>query len=253
MRKLPPRNLPESAIPWARAVEHEIEETETSASNLADRLRAAEGTIESQAQQLQTLQNYIRTICGLAGFTYPPAAAPPPPPPPPVGAPPAPVSKTIEVGADWSATWYQSFKRTTPGGTHDDSRSLYQRGSGYTFSMWRFNVAEAAGKNITGVQMFLSNISTYYNGNFVLALGTHGSVGEPASRPGGGRANGFDVGWTAGEARWLPVPEWAWAGLSNGSIQGFTMGDLNRDTQNFARFNGVGRSGAPVLRITFDV
>ena len=237
-------------MPWGRAIEEEIDELRTQNGALRDQIETTNRSIVTLTSHNTDLQNYIRTICQIAGYSYPPAAAPPAPPPP---EPSAPVSKTIEVGADWSATWYQSFKRTSAGGTNDDKQSLYQRGSGYTYSLWRFNVGEAAGKSISSVQMYLSNISTYYNGAFVAILGTHGYVGEPGSRPPGGRNNGFDVGWTAGEGKWIDIPSWAYGGLSNGSIQGFTMGDTTAETRNFARFNGVGRAGGPVLRITFTV
>lgn len=250
MKQLPQRNLPDKAIPWARALEDEVAAAQAAEATTAQQLATALNTIETLSSQNSTLQNYIRTICGLQGISYPPVSAPPAPPTPPA---PTPKSKTFEVDGDWSATWYQGFKRTSVGGENDDRLSLYQRGSGYTFSMWRFNVGEAAGKNITKVDMYLSNIKTYYNGAFTAILGTHGSAGEPGSRPGGGRQNGWDVGWTAGEGKWISVPANLLSGLSNGSIQGFTLGDLGTDRQNFARFNGVGRAGGPRLRITYDV
>lgn len=254
--KLPNSNLPQAAVPWGRAVEDTLSEFETDQTSTEAELAAALRIVGAQSLQLQTMQNYIRKICELSGLAYPPAGSPPPPPAPDPSvpdAPAAPVSRTTEIGAQWSATWYQSFKRTSAGGTNDDRLSLYQRGSGYTYSLWRFGAGEAAGKNITGAQMFLSNISTYYNGAFTAVLGTHGYATEPGSRPPGGRTNGFDVGWSAGQGKWIDIPSWAYGGISNGSIQGFTMGDLTKETQNFARFNGVGRPGAPVLRLTFDV
>lgn len=252
MQQLPQRNLPDKALPWARALEAEVELAQRAQVASDQQLQAALSIIQSQSSQLTTLQNYIRTICDLQGINYPPAPSVPVPPPTPNPTP-TPVNDYLEIPAQWSATWYQGFKRTSAGGTNDDRNSLYQRGSGYTFSMWRFDVGRAAGKQITKGEMYLSNISTYYNGPFTAFLGTHGSAGEPGSRPGGDRQNGFNVGWTAGEGKWISLPQWALDGLSNGSIQGFTMGDTGRDTQNYARFNGVGRAGAPVLRLNFNV
>lgn len=220
--------------------------------NLSAQISVANQAIQTQAAHLTELQNYIRTICANSGLSYPPVYNPPAPVPPAPApeAPPVKVPTTQEFGAVWSATWYQGFKRTKAGGTNDDKNSLYQRGSGYTFSMWRFDIGPARGKNITSVQMLLTNVSTYYNGAFTAVLGTHGQVNEPGSRQ--GRENGFDVGWTAGEGKWIDIPSWAYGALSNGSIQGFTMGDNTAETRNFARFNGVGRAGAPVLRVTYD-
>lgn len=252
MANIPTSNLPAVSQPWARAIEEALAARDSEISTLRGQVSTLNGALETMSAHNTDLQNYIRTICQIAGYAYPPQATPPAPPAPTPDAPAAPKSKTIEVDAGWSATWYQGFKRTSVGGTNDDRNSLYQRGSGYTYSMWRFNVGEAYGKNITGVQMYLSNISTYYNGAFVAVLGTHGYEGEPGSRP-ANRENGFDVGWSAGEARWIDIPNWAYGGLSNGSIQGFTMGDRTAETRNFARFNGVGRAGAPRLRLTFNV
>lgn len=254
MSNFPPSNLPGLAVPWGRAVEEALADSNARITSLEDALRISNQTVGALTSHTTDLQNYIRKICDIAGYSYPPVAAPPPPPAPPAPTPEAPpvtVRKTHEAVAAWSATWYQSFKRTKAGGTNDDRQSLYQRGSGYTYSLWRFDVGPAAGKNIVSVQMYLSNISTYYNGAFTAFFGTHGYSGEPATRP-GGRQNGFDVGWSAGEAKWIDIPTWAYGGLSNGSIQGFTMGDTNAETRNFARFNGVGRPGAPVIRITYD-
>lgn len=251
MKTLPPYNLPDTAVPWARAVEEVVAEQDREISALLQQRNASNEVISTMTSQLQTLQNYVRKICELNGNPYPPSDAPPEQPPAAV-VPPAPTSKTIEVGTGWSATWYQSFKRTSAGGTNDDRQSLYQRGTGYTFSMWGFpDILDAAGKNITSAEMLLTNISTYWNGSFTAFLGTHGSLGEPANRQ--GRENGWDVGWTAGEGKWVSIPKNLLGGISNGSIRGFTMGDSAADKQNFARFNGHGRGGSPRLRLTFQV
>lgn len=251
--KLTPSNLPERSVQWGREVETELQNRATEIDSLRSALQSANETNGAQSNKITDLQNQIRTICELAGYSYPPAAAPPPPPTPAPEAPVKPTLKTISIGAEWSATWYQTFKRTSVGGTHDDANSLYQRGSGYTYSMWRFNLGEALGKRITSASMYLSNISTYNGGNFTVFLGTHGYSAEPGTRPAGGRINAWDVGWTQGLATTIQVPPSFLGALSNGSIQGFTMGDLTRETANFARFNGVGRTGAPVLNITFEV
>lgn len=246
----PSPNLPELAAPWGRAVEAALEAERLKSADLEGRLLTLQQQYEILGGQYTTLQGYIRTICQIAGYTYPPVASAPVPPPPVPDAPPAPVQRVDDFAALWSATWYQGYKRTSAGGTNDDRNSLYQRGSGYTYSMWRFDIGAARGKKITAASMYLSNISSYYNGGFVATLGTHGNVSEPAARQ--ARSNAFDVGWTAGEAKWISLPSWTYDALSNGSIQGFTMGDNVADRQNFARFNGVGRSGAPILRLAYN-
>lgn len=250
MKQLPNNNLPDRSAPWARALEADLEATQATSAALSSELQAALSTITTLSDQNQTMQNYIRTLCALTGNTYPPAASPPAQPPAAV-VPVAPTMRTKDFYTTWSATWYQNFKRTSAGGTNDDRQSLYQRGSGWTYSMWAFDIGEAKGKKIESAQMYLSNISTYYNSQFTAFLGTHAQVNEPAGRQ--GRENPFDVGWTAGEAKWVPLPGGFLTGISNGSIQGFTMGDTTGETRNFARFNGHGRGGAPVLRLTYAV
>lgn len=248
MKKLPPSNLPDRAVPWGRELEREVVNNESTLESLRSQLSDANSTIETQSGQLTTLQNYIRTICELSGFAYPPASAPPAPPVPvvPVG-----TLTTKDFDATWSATWWQSFKRTAIDPPNADKQSLYQRGTGYTFSMWRFDIGEALGKEITQASMWLSNVSTYYNSSFTAFLGTHGNATEPASRV--GRSNPFDVGWQAGEGKWVAIPANLYPALSNGTIQGFTMGDTVADQKNYARFNGVGRSGSPRLRLEYKV
>lgn len=250
MNKLPPSNLPPLSMPWGRAIEQIEVDHEAALGGLRQQLDTANRTITTQLTENIEMQNYIRILCSLVGSPYPPVEAAPTPPPTPPPGPVAPVPVTKDFAATWSATWYQGYKRTSAGGTNDDRNSLYQRGTGYTYSMWRFDIGDARGRQITAASMFLSNISTYYNGSFVAALGTHANVGEPAARQ--SRVNPFDVGWTAGESKWVPLPEWMLPALSNGSIQGFTMGDNVADRQNFARFNGVGRSGAPILKLTYN-
>lgn len=243
--------LPETAKPWGRAVERYIKELETKNQNLNSELEGAIQGIGTRDNQLETMRLQIQAICSLAGLPYPPVftavSAPDDTPPPP-----RPTVTTRTFNAQWSATWYQSFKRTSSGGAYDDQNSLYQRGSGYTYSMWRFDLQPVIGKKIDKVEMLLSNVSSYYNGSFTVFLGTHGFKTEPGSRPGGGRVNAWNVGWQTGKSQWIPIDKSLYAALSNGSIQGFTMGDTISDRQNFARFNGVGRPGAPQLRVTYN-
>lgn len=251
--KFSPANLPAYAQPWGREMEAAYKELSQEKRDLLNRLSTEQVLRAVADTKSAELQEQVRIICALAGFTYPPVMTSTTAQPVVVNPTPATASTTKEFPAQWSATWYQSFKRTTAGGTNNDSQSLYQRGSGYTYSMWRFDIGPARGKTITKVEIYLSNISTYYNGAFTVFLGTHGFASEPGSRPAGGRVNPFNYGWTAGHGKWVPVPENLYKALSNGSIQGFTMGDTISDRQNFARFRGVGFStGAPRIRVTYN-
>lgn len=251
-------NLPERSVPWGREIEAAIEAANGDTEGLYTALGVAQAGLESQAAQLKQLTDYIRILCQNMGNTFPPTYVAPIAPVPDPTDPTSPGTPeqqyfTTDIIAQWSATWYQGFKRTSNTEGYDDKRSLYQRGTGYTFSMFGFGAGSAAGKNIQSASLYLSNISTYYGGPFTAILGTHGSAGEPSARPAGGRQNGWDVGWTAGEGKWVSIDPTLLPGISNGSIQGFTLGDLGRDNNNFARFNGVGRAGTPVLRLTYAV
>lgn len=244
-------NLPEESVPWAReVVEKGIDEAVARAAAAEIRLETANSLIQAQAQQLTTQLNYIRTICELTGTSFPPVstAQEVAPDPEPVPEKPTVVLRTRSFAATWSCSWYQSFKQTD-----SDARFLIQRGSGYSMGMWGFDVGEARGKKIVKAELFLSNSSTYYNGAFTAILGTHNFSSEPGSRPFTNRQNGWDVGWSAGQGKYIPLPAWMRTSLSNGSIRGFTVGDGGRDTKNYARFNGVGRTGAPVLRLTYEL
>lgn len=254
MDNLPASNLPAASQNWGRGMEKRDLDLLAEITQLQNDAESLRQDIKTKDNHISTLDEYIRVMCQLSGYPYPPVytpASPAPPPPTPVV--PVKVPVTREFGTSWSATWYQGFKRTSAGGTNDDSRSLYQRGTGYTYSMWRFDIDGARGKQITSGAMRLSNISTYYNSAFTAFLGTHGLASEPSARPGGDRQNGFNVGWTAGESKWVSLPQGILDGLSNGSIQGFTMGDTGAERQNFARFNGHGREGSPVLSLTYAV
>lgn len=241
-----PSNLPERSAPWARDVEKEINLTQAHSITNAQELENAKNTISSLQALTQQQQNYIKTLCDLTGTPFPPVAAAITPSVDPPDKPTV-QNKKMEIAASWSANWWQSFKQSDA----EDVNSLLQRGSGYSFSMWGFNIGEAAGKKIIKAEIYLKNVSTYYNGAFTAILGTHSQATEPASRQ--SRQNGWNVGWTAGQGKWVALPAWMLGALSSGSIKGFTLGDTVAETKNYARFNGVGQNGAPRLRLTYQV
>lgn len=239
-------NLPPAAQPWARQLTADVDElladqntlSETSISELRDQVARQNGVI-------QDLMYRITTLYTLTGQTYPPA--PPAPPAPPN---PAPVPVTIQIVADWSRTWGSS-SFYTGGGTDTNATYLYQGSSPENkIGIFHFNVGSAAGKTITAVDMFIANINSPYAPTFTASFGTHGFASAPAGKP--GRSNGFDYGWARGQAAWIPVPSWAYSGLSNGSIQGFTVGGSGASNSNYAYFQGVGQPAPPQLRITYN-
>lgn len=252
----PNSKLPPASQRWGRSIEQSIADLERENAALRTTVGVLQQKVETVTTHASQLQNYVRAICSLAGYSYPPTASEEETPgAPPVIVPdtPDPVSKTITLKATWSCTWGSGgFKYPYPGNGDTDAQSLFQRGSGAKFGMWRFDLGPALGKKITNIEGFVSNISTYYNGAFTAVFGTHGNSSEPITRP-AGRSNGFDVSWTARQAKWFGLDKNLYSGFSSGAIQGLTLGDNQGGTSNYARFAGVGRSGAPQLRVTYIV
>ena len=246
----PDSNAPGGMQPWIRWNESEVEELKANDSVFAQQLEALlrgdggqAGSIANILSTIARMQYELEFLYNATGTPYPPGTAPP--------APPAPVEPTtIEMSADWSRTWGSSSYYTSPSGTYTNSTYLYQgQNPENKVGMWRFDVGSAAGRTIVGASIFLQNIDSPWATPFVAQFGTHGNVAAPVGKP--GRSNPFDVGWARGEGKWAPVPDWAWGGLSNGSIQGFTVGAAGPSDPNSAFFMGVGQPNPPRLRITY--
>lgn len=241
MTQTPKSNLPQDAIVWGRSVEDRLDELERENFALLEQVKfltPARDTISSRFAEVNFQIARIYTLIGGSS-----AVAPPP-------TPPAATYATVEVVADWSRTWGSS-SYYTGSGTDTDSQALYQGSSPEDkIGMWHFGIGAAAGKSFTDVQMFMQNINSPYSGVFTAGFGTHGTGSAPSGKP--GRSNGFDVGWARGEGKWCPIPSWAWSGLSNGSIQGFTVGGIGASNANYAFFQGVGKANPPRLKITYQ-
>lgn len=236
--------------PWIRWAEEELDERKAVDQDTISAVESLErgdggqaGTIAGLQSRISKLEFELRALYTSTGTTYPPVTAPP--------APPAAVEPTtIEMSADWSRTWGTSSFYTGSGTTYTNGTYLYQGSNPENkVGMFHFNVGAAAGRTIVGASVFLQNIDSPWNSTFVAQLGTHGNATAPSGKP--GRQNPFDVGWSRGEGKWTPVPDWAWPGLSNGSIQGFTVGAAGPSDPNSAFFMGVGQPSPPVLRISY--
>lgn len=247
--KQPDSNLPPASQPWARARENKDGEQDTRLSTLEAAVQGLQrgdggqaGTIANLQAMITKLQFELEALYAATSTAYPPGSAPPPPPA-------APVEQVREVAASWSRTWGSStFYTGTSEYTH--GQYLYQgQNPENKVGMWRFDLGPAIGRQITSAQMFLQNINAPWSQTFVAQFGTHGNVSAPTGKP--GRQNAFDVGWSRGEGKWVAVPDWAWGGLSNGSIQGFTVGAAGASDANSAYFMGVGQAAPPVLRVTY--
>lgn len=248
--KKPDSNLSPDSQPWARAQEDKdtlqdgrLEELESLVAALMRGDGGQAGTIANVQAAIKKLQFETAFLYGATGNTYPPGSAPPAPPA-------APVEQVHEDTADWSRTWGSSSFYTGTSDRYTHAQYLYQgQNPENKVGMWRFELGPARGRQITGAQMFMQNIDAPWSQTFVAQFGTHGNVSAPAGKP--GRENAFDVGWSRGEGKWLPIPDWAWNGLSNGSIQGFTVGAAGPSDANSAFFMGVGQAAPPVIRVTY--
>lgn len=251
----PDSNLPPQSQPWGRWNDEDHDVIKARQDELEEQLRQIK-TAKSdpllgvqiaaiEAQLAKTTAELISLYAAM-GATYPP-----PPPPPP--APPTPPSSwaVYEVGAGWSRTWGTS-SYYTGGGEYTNSTYLYQGSAPENkVGMFGFNTAPVRNKAFRAVYLYMSNINAPWSSSFVATLGTHGEGAPPVGKP--GRQNGFDVGWNRGEAKWIPIPEWAWNSLSNGSILGFTVGASGASNSNSAYFRGVGTTDPPRLKIEYKV
>jgi hypothetical protein len=203
---------------------------------------------DTNSAAIATLQYELRKLYAATGNLYPPVDATPPPP---AVVPTPPTLKTIQIGAAWSRTWGGSSYYTTPSGTYTNSTYLYQgQAPENKIGMWRFDVGVAFNKKIVAADMYLANINIPNGSSVTAGFGTHGNMTAPVGKP--GRINGFDVGWGRGEAKWFALPTWTYGGLSNGTIQGFTVGGNGASDSLSAFWQGVGQPAPPVLRLTYQ-
>ena len=251
MTQKPDSNLPKDAQPWGRLRDKEHEELETQVADLEVKLESIASGDGGQASDIagmvasiSKLFYELKFLYNATGTTYPPVVAPPAPPPPVQ-------PTTVEIAAAWSATWGTSSKYTPGGGGYTDGSYLYQASNPENkIGMFRFDVGPAYGRRITSAAVFLENINSPFQPTFVAQFGTHGFSTEPGPKP--SRQNPFDVGWSRGEGKWQALPDWVLPGLSNGTIQGFTVGGGGASDANSAFFMGATMSNPPRLRITYD-
>lgn len=249
----PDSNLLPDSQPWGRWAEGEVETLTAELARANKRIEqliagGSDPVFGVQIAELQKktdliLQQLI-SLYASTGNSYPPAPPAPTPPPP------APDKVVLfETRAEWSRTWGTS-SYYTGSGEYTNGTYLYQGSNPEDkVGMFRFNMDAVRNKKIKAASVYLANISAPWSSVFVATLGTHGNVVAPEGKP--GRENGFDIGWSRGENKWFPIPSWAFGGLSNGSVQGFTVGASGPSDANSAFFKGVGTDDAPIIRIEF--
>lgn len=246
--KPPKENVNEDAAPWARFATDGIQGNAAALESLDRRFTELMGTLQAARDGISLLNYELRALYSTTGTPYPPvppADNPTPPPIPPV------VSKTIQIDADWSRTWGGSSYYT--GGGEDTNGTYLYQGSNPEdkIGLWHFSLGEALGKKITAADMVLRNINTPYSAVVTAGFGGHSFASPPVGKP--GRAYPFDVTWGRGEHKWFALPTWTYEGLSNGVLQGFSIGGIGASDANYAYFAGVGQPNPPQLRLTFEV
>lgn len=244
----PPALVPEDAAPWARWQTTGTQDNASAVARLEQQLAETQASLQGARNDVSLLTYELRQLYATTGTAYPPvppADNPTPPPIPPV------VSKTIEIDADWSRTWGSS-SFYTGGGSDTNGTYLYQGSNPEDkIGIWHFSLGEARGKKITAADMYLRNINTPYSPVVTAGFGGHSYASAPAGKP--ARTYPFDISWGRGEQKWFPLPGWTYEGLSNGILQGFSIGGIGASNDNYAYFAGVGQSGPPRIRVTFEV
>lgn len=243
----PSLSLNPDAQPWGRWVEKTDEGQDARIDNVESVIAGLLRGDGGQATQIAAVLSRLATLEADLKYLYSATSTAPPSAPTPPPAATAPTN--YETTAEWSRTWGGS-SYYTGSGEYTNATYLYQGQSPENkVGMWRFNVGPAAGRTIVAASMFIKNINSAWSSSFVAQFGTHGNASAPVGKP--GRQNGFDVGWNRGEGKWVAIPSWAWGGLSNGSIQGFTVGAAGPSDANSAWFMGVGQPSPPVLRLSY--
>lgn len=112
--------------------------------------------------------------------------------------------------------------------------------------------ADLSGATITKMELYLYANHWYNNSGGTAVIGNHGSTSAPSSFPSGSAT--FNKSWsTKSGGQWVTIPSSWWTYWTTGAHRGFTLGDgASTSTSYYGRFNGVGMSYAPKLRVTYQ-
>lgn len=238
----PRSNAPGPLQPWIRWVENDLRELAKEDNALRQLIKTLTPSADKVAPEFTNVYYEINKLYTTTGNPYPPEAPP---------APPAPTVtySTREYVADWSRTWGTS-SYYTGSSTHVNGQYLYQGSNPENkIGIFHFAIGSAAGKTITDAKLFVQNIDSPFQSSFTAAFGTHGYNSAPTGKP--TRHNGWNLGWRRGLGQWIAIPKSFWAGISNGSIDGFSIGGMGASNPNYAYFQGVGMSRPPRMKLTY--
>lgn len=212
----------------------------------ASLFQSTDGSLQSLRQMTDLLTQQMSQIYAATGNTWPPVPIPPTPQPV------VPVETTVEIGADWSATWGSS-SQYAPGGREDTNGNYLYQGSNpeNKIGIWHHNFTPVLGKKIIAAEFAIRNLGAPYSSSVVAGFGAHTFGAVPGSKP--GRNYGWDASWGRGVHAWTPVPPGLYEGISNGTIQGFSVGGIGPSDPNYAYWAGVGAPNPPTIRIRYQV
>jgi hypothetical protein len=128
----------------------------------------------------------------------------------------------------YTQTWNASSMRSWRGSSQDNSTLAqgyyggYQR---YSLALFPSLASTLSGATLQDVQIYLKNLSWYYNAGGTARIGHYNSSSLPGSpQTSGGGA--FSVGsWAPGAAKWIRLPSGWWPDIKAGNITGLTLGE----------------------------
>jgi len=262
MSTKPISNAPESMQKWTRWVDSQIDEFGQGAipkivSQLAKmdandiRYQQTMSTVQYQLKYLTDLiessADFASLQAALGGKNI--ASVPPPVIPPEVPE----TETTLTFTASGSASW-AGTALITGSGTYTDANMMYQGpsvGSQKTASFWfsSTDLAKVAGKTITSASIYVKNRHFYYNAGGVVNFGTHAF--QANTRP-TTQTNAFNVAFSYGEGKWVPLSSTVYNGIAGGTIKGFSIGIGATDNPgDYSYFDGATKTSPPKLKITY--
>ncbi|MFJ5532501.1 LamG-like jellyroll fold domain-containing protein [Streptomyces sp. NPDC093261] len=154
--------------------------------------------------------------------------------------------------------------------TNGNNRAGYDNGycyqgyfsstNGNQFSLIQFNASQIqsdlAGASITKVEVYLSDVGWYYNSGGTAIIGYYRNITNLSGNQSYSNvsADWNQAGFSSGQAQWVTISNSIGTALQNGTALGIALGKApNNSLTYYGYFHGFGQSGAPQLRITYQV
>lgn len=164
--------------------------------------------------------------------------------------PPTPPSTTITRTMNWSRAWSNSGTVIVTGSTQYFDKAMLYQGIGSTPYGARagWPPLGISGRQITACSVWLQNRHTESSAGVTAHLGFGGNTTAPATF--GTRTGAFDVPFSKGQGKWVPVPSAYWNSIAAGAYRDLSIGVSSGGT-DYSYFDGVGKTSPPQIRITY--